>query len=58
MSEKRYPDEFNIEAVKQATAHGHSLADVAKRLVIPLLPTAFTPHHRRCGQRDPDVYVR
>jgi transposase len=29
MSAKRYPDEFKIEAVKQVTDRGHSVADVA-----------------------------
>ncbi len=32
MSSKRYPEEFKIEAVKQATEKGHSVADVANRL--------------------------
>jgi transposase len=32
MSSKRYPDEFKIEAVKQVTEKGHSVADVATRL--------------------------
>lgn len=32
MSSKRYPEEFKIEAVKQVTDRGHSVADVAKRL--------------------------
>ncbi|WLD56754.1 IS3 family transposase [Salinispirillum sp. LH 10-3-1] len=32
MSHKRYPDEFKIEAVKQVTVAGHSVADVAQRL--------------------------
>ncbi len=32
MSDKRYPDEFKIEAVKQVVEHGHSVADVAARL--------------------------
>jgi len=32
MSSKRYPDEFKIEAVKQVTVEGHSVADVAMRL--------------------------
>jgi transposase len=35
MSGKRYTDEFKIEAVKQVTARGHSVADVAQRLRIP-----------------------
>lgn len=30
----RYPDELKIEAVKQVTDRGHSVADVAKRLDI------------------------
>jgi transposase len=32
MSSKRYPEEFKIEAVKQVTERGHSVAEVAKRL--------------------------
>ena len=32
MSRKRYPEEFNIEAVKQVTVSGHSVAEVASRL--------------------------
>lgn len=32
MSNKRYPEEFKIEAVKQETVVGHSVADVAERL--------------------------
>ena len=32
MSSKRYPEEFKIEAVKQVTEKGHSVADVANRL--------------------------
>jgi transposase len=32
MSGKRYPEEFKIEAVKQATEAGYSAYDVAKRL--------------------------
>ncbi|WP_447042272.1 transposase, partial [Vibrio parahaemolyticus] len=31
MSSKRYPEEFKIEAVKQVTEKGHSVADVANR---------------------------
>ncbi len=31
MSGKRYTDEFKIEAVKQVTERGHSVADVAQR---------------------------
>jgi len=34
MSGKRYTDEFKIEAVKQVTERGHSVADVAQRLSI------------------------
>ena len=29
MSSKRYPEEFKIEAVKQVTEKGHSVAEVA-----------------------------
>ncbi|WP_413540369.1 transposase [Shewanella sp. MR-4] len=32
ISHKRYPEQFKIEAVKQVTVAGHSVADVAQRL--------------------------
>ena len=32
MSSKRYPEEFKIEAVKQVTEKGHSVAEVAALL--------------------------
>ena len=32
MSSKRYPEEFKIEAVRQVTDRGHSVAQVAERL--------------------------
>lgn len=32
MSSKRYPEEFKIEAVKQVSEKGHSVADVANCL--------------------------
>jgi len=32
MSSKRYPEEFKIEAVKQVTKKGYSVAEVATRL--------------------------
>jgi transposase len=32
MRGKRYPEEFKIEAVKQVTEHGYSVASVADRL--------------------------
>lgn len=32
MSNKRYPEEFKIEAVKQVTERGHAVADVAIRI--------------------------
>ena len=34
MSGQRYPDEFKIEAVKQVTDRGYSVAEVARRLGI------------------------
>lgn len=34
MSGKRYPEEFNIEAVKQVVDRGHSVSSVATRLGI------------------------
>lgn len=36
MSSKRYTEEFRIEAVKQVTERGHSVADVANRLGISI----------------------
>ena len=33
MSSKRYPEEFKIEAVKQVTEKGYSVAEVAARSV-------------------------
>lgn len=32
ISSKRYPEEFKIEAVKQFSERGHSVAEVARRL--------------------------
>ena len=32
MSNKRYAEEFKIEAVKQVTERGHAVADVAARI--------------------------
>ncbi len=32
MSNKRYPEEFKIEALKQVTDRGHGVAEVASRL--------------------------
>jgi transposase len=32
MSDKRYTDEFKIEAIKQITERGHSVQDVSRRL--------------------------
>jgi transposase-like protein len=32
MSDKRYAEEFKLEAIKQITERGHSVYDVAKRL--------------------------
>lgn len=32
MNAHRYPEEFRIEAVKQILEHGHSVADVSRRL--------------------------
>ena len=36
MSSKRYTEEFKVEAVKQVTDRGHSVADVAIRLGISI----------------------
>lgn len=32
MSGQRYPEEFKVEAVKQVSERGHTVADVAERL--------------------------
>ena len=32
MSQKRFPEEFKIEAVKQITQRGHAVAEVSARL--------------------------
>ncbi|MBP1314189.1 transposase [Herbaspirillum sp. 1130] len=40
MSNKRYPEEFKIEAVKQVTERGRSAPDVEKRLGV-LQPTLY-----------------
>ena len=32
MSDKRYPEEFKLEAVKQVTERSHSVAEVSARL--------------------------
>ncbi|WP_155616806.1 transposase, partial [Xanthomonas translucens] len=36
MNSKRYTQEFKVEAVKQVTERGHSVADVASRLGISI----------------------
>ena len=41
MSDKRYPEEFKIEAVKQVTEKGYSVAEVATRLGRSPIPIAF-----------------
>ncbi len=52
MSSKRYTEEFKIEAVKQVTERGYSVAEVANRL-------GTTSHSmyswlKRYGQQSPD----
>lgn len=36
MSSKRYTEEFKVEAVKQVTDRGHSVAEVAARLGVSI----------------------
>lgn len=36
MSNKRYPEEFKIEAVKQVTERGHSVSEVSARLDVSI----------------------
>ena len=32
MNQQRFPEEFKVEAAKQVLEHGHSVADVSRRL--------------------------
>lgn len=32
MNQQRFPEEFKVEAAKQVLKHGHSVADVSRRL--------------------------
>ena len=43
MTNKSYPEEFKIEAVKQITERGHKVAEVAARITadLPTLVTVF-----------------
>ena len=34
MNQQRFPEEFKVEAAKQVLEHGHSVADVSRRLCI------------------------
>lgn len=36
MSNKRYPEEFRIEAAKQVTERGYPVAEVARRLGVSI----------------------
>jgi transposase len=54
MSNKRYTDEFKVEAVKQVTEHGRSVADVAQRLGI----TAHSLYAWKAKFAKPDVVQR
>jgi hypothetical protein len=48
MSSKRYPEEFKIEAVKQVTERGHTVAD--DRVDWASMPTACTSQVDQRGQ--------
>ncbi|MDH5857639.1 IS3 family transposase [Lampropedia aestuarii] len=61
MNAKRYPEEFRIEAVKQILEHGHSVADVSRRIGVSThslykwiklqqMPTA--QRHEQLGQSE------
>lgn len=54
MSGKRYTDEFKIEAVKQVTERGHSVAEVADRLGI----TTHSVYAWKAKFGQPDVVRR
>ena len=43
MNAQRYPEEFRIEAVKQILEHGHSVADVSRRLALEIPTTTLWP---------------
>ena len=49
MSNKRYPEEFKIEAVKQVVDRGHSVADVASRFVVI---AASASGQNYCGRKN------
>lgn len=46
MSRKRYPEEFKIEAVKQITVAGHSVAEVASRGLMNVLQRSIESKHQ------------
>ncbi len=50
MSGQRYTEEFKIEAVKQVTDRGHSVADVADRLGVTN-HSGFQSSFRRMGHQ-------
>lgn len=52
MSGQRYPEEFKIEAVKQVTERGHSVADVSERLGV----TSHSIYNwmKKYGQKAPE----
>ena len=61
MNAKRYPEEFRIEAVKQILEHGHSVADVSRRIRvsthslykwIKLQQMPATRRHEQVGQSE------
>lgn len=51
MSSKRYTEEFKIEAVKQVTDRGHSVADVAGRLGVSI--HSLYAWSKQCGKSGP-----
>lgn len=46
MSAKRYPEEFKIEAIKQVTERGHTVADVASQPAGRAHPQPVVPSRR------------
>jgi len=56
MTGKRYPEEFKQEAVKQVTARGYSVAEVASRLGITT--NSLYKWIKRYGQQKPQDAAR
>ena len=45
MNQQRFPEEFKVEAAKQVLEHGHSVADVSRRLGVSTHGNPPINHH-------------